>query len=103
MPATKILSGPQLAERIAAAARGAIEEATDGWVLARADALVDVCRFLRDDRELDGRYLNSVSGVDRFDYFEVVYHVTSLSHNHTFALKVRADHEQAVIPSVVSV
>ncbi len=102
-PATKVLSGPQLAERIAAAVSGAVEEATDGWVQVRPDALVEVCRFLRDDRGLDGRYLNSISGVDRFDYFEVVYHVTSLSHNHTFVLKVRADHEQPEVPSVVSI
>lgn len=103
MPATKVLSGAQLAGHIAGAVSGAVEGATDGWVQVRPDALVAVCRFLRDDRELDGRYLNSVSGVDWYDYFEVVYHVTSLSHNHTFALKVRADHEQPEVPSVVSV
>ena len=103
MPATKSISGPQLAERISAAVRDAIEETADGWVQLRPQSLVDVCRRLRDDREIDGRYLNSVSGVDKFDYFEVVYHVTSLSHNHTFALKVRADHEQPEVPSVVPV
>ncbi len=103
MASTTAISGPQLAERINAAVPGAVEETADSWVQVRPDPLLQVCRFLHDDRELDGRYLNSVSGVDRFDYFEVAYHITSLSHNHTFMLKLRADHEQPEVPSVVSV
>ena len=103
MPATTVISGPQLAERISAPVPGAVEEAVEGWARVRPDAFLQVCRFIRDDRELDGRYLNSVSGVDQFDYFEVIYHVTSLSHNHTFTLKLRADHDQPEVPSVVSV
>ena len=100
---TVSLSGAQLAERIRAAVPEAIEEVTEGWVRVRPEHLVDVARFLRDDRDLDGRFLNSVSGVDRFDRFEVVYHLSSLSHNHTFAIKVEADHDEPVVPSVESV
>jgi len=103
MPATKEIAGPQLAERISAAVHEAVKETSASWVQLRPQALVEVCRFLRDNRDLDGRYLNSISGVDMYDYFEVVYHVTSLSHNHTFALKVRTDHEQPEVPSVASV
>jgi NADH-quinone oxidoreductase subunit C len=103
MQATKEIAGPLLAERIGGAIREAVEETSAGWVQVRPQALVEVCRFLRDDRALDGRFLNSISGVDMYDYFEVVYHVTSLSHNHTFALKVRAGREQPEVPSVASV
>jgi NADH-quinone oxidoreductase subunit C len=103
MAATRTISGAELGERIKAAVPNAVETIADGWVELRPSALVEACRFLRDEREIDGRYLNSISGVDRYDYFEVVYHVTSLSHNHTFALKVRADHEQPEVPSVVSI
>ncbi|MDZ4278851.1 MAG: NADH-quinone oxidoreductase subunit C [Dehalococcoidia bacterium] len=101
--ATAQISGQQLAERIEVGVPGAIEETADGWVRIRPDRLVDVCRFLRDDRELDARYLNAVSGVDWFERFEVVYHLTSLSHNHTMALKVETDREQPEVPSVASV
>jgi NADH-quinone oxidoreductase subunit C len=101
--ATRIISGPDLAARLGPAVPNAVAAVADGWAELRPETFVDACRFLRDDRELDGRYLNSVSGVDRYDYFEVVYHVTSLSHNHTFALKLRADHEQPEVPSVASV
>ena len=103
MAATSVIAGPDLAERIAATAPAAVEDTSAGWVQIRPAAFLDVCRRLRDDREIDGRYLNSISGVDWFDYFEVVYHITSLSHNHTFTLKLRADHEQPEVPSVVSI
>ena len=104
MPAaTTFLSGPELAERITAAVPDAVEEVTEGWVRIRPDRLLEVARFLRDDRDIDARYLNALSGVDRYDDFEIVYHLTSLSHNHAMTLKVRADHDNPEVPSVVSV
>jgi NADH-quinone oxidoreductase subunit C len=83
--------------------KAAIASVTANSVELHARSLLEMCRLLRDDRATDGRYLNSISGVDCFDYFEVVYNVSSLSHNHTFTLKVRADHEQPEVPSVVSI
>lgn len=103
MPATTLIAGAQLAERINDAVPGAIEETGEGWVRVRLEQLLDVARFLHDDRELDARYLNSVSGVDHYDRFEVVYHLSSLSHNHTLTLRVTADREQPEVPSVASV
>ena len=100
---TRTIPGVELAERVRAAVPDAVEEATDAWVLIRADQLVDVCRLLRDDRAIDGRFLNDLAGVDYHTYFEVVYHVTSLSHNHTFTLKVHTGHDEPAVPSVVSV
>lgn len=102
-PATVLLTGSQVAERIGAEVADAVEEAADGWVRIRADKLPDVARFLRDDRELDARYLVSVTGVDYHDHFEVVYHLASLSHNHEMVVKVRADHEEPSVPSVTPV
>ena len=101
--ATAVIPGPQVAERIGAAVPEAVEDVTDAWVQLRAHKLVDVCRFLRDDRAVDARYLNSVTGIDKYDCFEIAYNLTSLSHNHTLTLKVRADHEQPNVPSVVSI
>ena len=104
MPAaTTFLSGPELAERIRAAVPDAVEEVAEGWVYIRLDKLLEAARFLRADRSVDARYLTAVSGVDRFDYFEMVYHLASLSHNHTMTLKVRADHDNPEVPSVVSI
>jgi NADH-quinone oxidoreductase subunit C len=103
MTATTRLSGAEIAERIASAVPDAVEETAETWVVVRPDKLLDVCGFLHDDREIDGRFLQCLSGVDRYDHFEVVYHLASLSHNHELVLKVRADHEQPEVPSVTSV
>jgi len=100
---TVLLPGTDVAARIEAAVAGAVEEAEEGWVRIRPDRLLDAARFVRDDRELDGSFLNSLSGIDRYDRFEVVYNLTSMAHNHQFALKVRADHDDPVLPSVVSI
>ena len=100
---TVLLPGPELAARIGAAVPGAVEEAQPGWVLVRPERLLEAARFVRDDGELDARYLNSLSGVDRLDHFELVYDLSSLSRNHQFTLKVRAQHDDPVVPSVVSV
>ena len=104
MPAaTAVLPPAQVADRIAAAVPDAVDEIGDAWVRVRPDAMLAVARFLHDDRELDARYLNNLNGVDRYDSFDVVYHLTSLAHNHTFAVCVRAGHDDPVVPSVVSV
>jgi NADH-quinone oxidoreductase subunit C len=100
---TAVLSGAQLAERIGAVVPDAVDDVGGGWVAVRADKLLEVARFLHDEREIDARYLISVSGVDRFDDFEVVYHLASLSHNHELVLKVRTDHERPEVPSAVPV
>ena len=101
--ATVQLAGSRVAERIRAELPDAVEEVTEAWVRIRADRLPDVARLLRDDRDLDARYLNNLSGIDRFDRFEVVYNLTSLSHNHMMALKVETDHDEPEVPSVASV
>ena len=102
--ATAFLSGHRVAERLEAALPGAVEEATDGWVRIVPARLLDVCGFLRDDGDLDAKFLALLSGVDWYDYFEVVYQLASLTRNHRFALKVRLDdHESPEVPSVSSV
>lgn len=101
--ATTLLSGPDVKTRIEASVPGAVVETTEGWARIAPAKLVEVGRFLRDDRDTDARFLNAVSGVDHYDYFEVVYHLTSLSHNHQLVLKVRADHDEPEVPSVSGV
>lgn len=100
---TTTLPGHQVAEHLRAALPEAAVEEAEGWVVVDADHLVEAARFLRDDPELDCRYLVAVTGVDRLDHFEIVYHLASLARNHLLVLKVRADHESPEVPSVVPV
>jgi NADH-quinone oxidoreductase subunit C len=47
-----------------------------------------VAAYLKSTPGLDFNYLASVTAVDYPDYFEVVYQLTSLAHNHSLVVKV---------------
>lgn len=73
-------------------------------VIAR-DALLDVCRFLRDDPELRFNLMMDLCGADypgRDERFEVVLHLYSLSLKHRIRLKVRASGDNPLVPSISS-
>jgi NADH-quinone oxidoreductase subunit C len=68
----------------------------------KAEGLRDVCRHLRDHQELAFDMLNCITGVDYFEpdekkaaqvewqpHVAVIYHLSSLTHHHRIALKVR--------------
>jgi NADH/F420H2 dehydrogenase subunit C len=63
--------------------------------------LVATCRFLRDQLGFD--LLSCISGVDMLDHLETVYHVRSLTRGQLLQIKVRLDHENPEVDSVVSV
>jgi NADH/F420H2 dehydrogenase subunit C len=63
--------------------------------------LVAVCRFLRDQLGFD--MLSCISGVDMLDHLECVYHLRSLTRGQLLQLKVRLDHENPEVDSLVSV
>lgn len=98
---TVALSGNSLTSRIEAAFPGSVLEATETSVVVKSGVLHDVARFLRDTSGLDFDYLSSITAVDYLDYFEVVYHFTSMVHNHSTVLKTRCYQRDG--PSVPSV
>src|SRR3990170_7996042 len=101
---TRVLSGFDVAQRIQQKLPDAIADATPEWAEVKADQLIEACTLLRDDPELDLRFLSSLTGVDRLDHFEVVYHLLSISRNQASTLKVRChDHDKPEVPSLVSV
>ena len=101
---TRTLPGSEVAARIRAVLPEAVVEEAPQWVVVEPSRLVETARFLKDDPELDCAYLIAVTGVDRLDHFEVVYHLASLTRNHMVILKARAlDHESPEAPSVVPV
>jgi NADH-quinone oxidoreductase subunit C len=101
---SRLLDGLEVGERIGQRVPEAVVEVTPQWVVVDPEKLVAVATYLRDDSELDFRFLIGVTGVDRLNHFEVVYHLQSLSRNHMLILKTRAlDHKSPEAPSVVSV
>jgi len=99
---TVSLSGSEVAQKIAERFPQAIAEAGDEAILVKSESLFEVAEYLRSNPELDFNYLNHISAVDYYDYFEVVYLFTSLNHNHSLVLKTRCyNRENPSVPSVV--
>ncbi len=99
------MSGPGVLERLKQQfgehISGANLDAIDPWIEVTPAGLVDVCRFLKDDPELQFDMLNCISGVDYHlddpkklakagwePHVEVVYHLSSTRKKHTLVLKV---------------
>ncbi len=62
------------------------------WAVLRRDAMAEVCRWLRDDREMSYDLLLDVTAVhwpDDPEPLEMVYHLYSTARNDRLRLKVR--------------
>lgn len=95
-------------------------ENVDPWIEVAPEALVDVCRYLRDEPSIRFEYLNSISVVDYFEadpkkaakvkwepHLEVVYHLSSITHKTSGTLKVTLprwkDDVEGQLPELASV
>lgn len=98
---TVSLSPNEVAARIGEQLPEAVVEAQETAIILKSDAVLDVARFLRTTPGLDFDFLASVTAIDYLEYFEVVYHLTSITHNHSIVLKARCyDRDKPTVPSV---
>jgi NADH-quinone oxidoreductase subunit C len=98
---TTALAGSKIAKQLEKKFPGAVIEAGADSLLLKSDQLLAVLEYLKSSPDFDFDYLNHVTGVDYYDYLEVVYQLTSLKYNHGLVLKVRCyDRENPVLPSV---
>jgi NADH-quinone oxidoreductase subunit C len=101
---TTALKCEQIAKRITKALPGAVVAADSTAVVVTNQSLYRVAEFLKNTPELDFDYLVNLTAVDYTDYFEVVYHLVSLKHNHSLVLKTRCrDRDKPAVPSVVNI
>lgn len=73
--------------------------------IVEKDVLLDVCRFLKYEPDLQFNFLSDVLGVDcrpLLSCFEVVYHLYSIPRRYRIRLKVRVK-ENETVPSVTPV
>lgn len=89
----------------------------DTRILVRSADIVDICRLMRDDVDLQYNFFAECLGIDYLDRheshrFEVVYNLYSLQYerdgetvgkNHRIFLKVPVTEEDPVVPSVTSI
>lgn len=121
------MSGPSFADRLRArfpqGIVGTNVDNVDPWIEVAPDALVEVCRYLRDESQPRFNFLNCITGVDYFEpdpkkaaktpwqpHLEVIYHLWSLADKASLVLKVNlprwkgdAAGELPELPSVASI
>ena len=101
---TVSLSGEEIAKQITRQFPDAVSETSEQAVLVKSEFLFEVAQHLKRSPGLDFDYLNHITAVDYLDYFELVYQLTSLKHNHSLILKTRYyDREKPTAPSVTSI
>ena len=99
---TIALSGKEVASQFEEKSLGSIVESSRNYLVVKDDSLLAILAFLKETPGLDFDYLNFVTAVDYYDYFEVVYQLGSLEHNHSLVVKTRCyDRENPVLPSAV--
>ena len=100
---TVALSGKEIASQLEEQFPDSIVESSQDSLVVKSEFLLAIATSLKTTPGLDFDYLTSITAVDYNDYFEVVYQLTSMKHNHSLVLKTRCyDREKPVLPSVVS-
>ena len=98
---TVALSSREIANQLSGKFPGAIAEAGRDSVLVKSDALLKVAAYLKDADGLKFEYLNYITAVDYYSYFEVIYQLTSLEHNRSVIIKTRCHgRDNPSVPSV---
>jgi NADH-quinone oxidoreductase subunit C len=98
---TIMLPGQDTANLITARFPEAVIESDNQAAVIKSEFLLKVADFLKNSPEAAFNYLTDLTAVDYFEYFEVVYRLTSLERNTSLVLKVRCQgRENLQLPSV---
>ncbi len=99
---TVALSGTEIAAKLEKQFPGGIVESDENSVVVNSQSLLEIASFLKTAAEFQFDYLTVLTAVDYRSYFEVVYGLTSMVHNHSLVLKIRvSERDNPVLPSVV--
>ena len=100
---TVALAGEQMAAKIEENLPGSVVASNRDSLEIRSESLLPVATFLKTAAGFEFDYLASITGVDYSDSFELIYHLTSLEHNHSLVVKTRCyDRDEPSVASVVS-
>ena len=100
---TVALSAVEVAKQITGRYPDAVIETSDTDIIIINESLLDVASFLKNTPGLEFDYLSHITAVDYWDYFELIYQLISIKHNHGLILKTRCyGRDNLTVPSVVS-
>jgi NADH-quinone oxidoreductase subunit C len=99
---TTALDARRVAQKLTEHMPHLVLEAEQAILWVKKEDLFPVAELLKTAPDLEMDYLNNLTAVDRLDYFEVVYHLSSLTHNHSLVLKTKCfGRDNPSVPSVV--
>ena len=78
----------------------------DDTAVVRKEELIEICKFLRDDKELLYNFMMDLTAVDylgREPRFEVVYHLYSLTFNRRIRIKTKVSESECSVDSIVPI
>ena len=94
----------ELAKTLAEKYPGKVEASGGDTLLVSPDILQDICRYVKDTDGLKFDYFNFVTAVDYYQYFELVYRISSMQYNHVMVIKVRTPgRDGQAVPSVTGI
>jgi NADH-quinone oxidoreductase subunit C len=98
---TVAVSAKEIVSQLNTKFPGAIEEAGAESVLVESESLPEVAGYLKTAAEYKFDYINFITSVDYYTYFEVVYMFTSLEFNRSVILKTRCyTRDNPTVPSL---
>jgi|WetSurMetagenome_2_1015567.scaffolds.fasta_scaffold165739_2 NADH-quinone oxidoreductase subunit C len=101
---TTTLSGKEIKRIFEQVSPAAVIEISDCAALIKANSLVVISDYLKNNRDQDFNYLNYITATDYFDYFELVYQLTSFQYNRSIIFRIRChDREKPSVPSITSI
>ena len=101
---TLVLSGQETAGKLSTTFPESITDSNRDSIFVKPEAVRKIISFLNITPGFEFDFLNSVTAVDYFDYFEVVYHLTSLKNNHSLVVKTRLyGREDLALPSIIAI
>lgn len=100
---TVAISGKETADKLEQKFPGSIVESNENSLVIKSEFLLAIAAFLKTAPDLHFNYLSSITAVDYRHYFEVIYQLVSMVHNHSLAVKARIhERDNPALPSLVS-
>ncbi|MDD5337931.1 MAG: NADH-quinone oxidoreductase subunit C [Dehalococcoidales bacterium] len=101
---TTALSAKEIVSKLSAEFPDAVKEAGADSVLVKSASLPAVTEYLKTADGLKFDYINYITAIDYYDYFEVVYMMTSTEYNRSVTLKTRCEtRNRPTVPSLAGI
>ncbi len=72
-------------------------------ITVKPEAILDICRLLKEDPQLSFKLLLCLLGVDYKEYIEIVYVLLSVEHEYKLLIKTQVSYDELHLPSVTPV